>query len=54
MDADAFLAAMAGDKKVAKGKIRYILLENLGKAIVVDDVSPREIGDALTDLVKTG
>ena len=53
MDSDAFLAAMAGDKKVAKGKIRYILLESLGKAIVVDDVTPGEISDALTDLAKT-
>ena len=54
MDAEVFLTAMAVDKKVAKGKIRYILLESLVKAIVVDDVTPREISDALADLVKTG
>jgi len=54
MDADAFLAAMAGDKKVAKGKIRYILLGSLGDAIIVDDISHHEIGDALTSLVKIG
>ncbi len=47
MTADRFLDAMAGDKKVERGKIRYILLSNLGSATVVDDVSAQDIEPVL-------
>lgn len=43
MDAEVFLAAMSSDKKVSHGTIRYVLLTELGKASIVDDISQDEI-----------
>lgn len=47
MTAEVFLSAMQGDKKVQAGRIRYILLSELGEALIVDDVSESEIADCL-------
>jgi 3-dehydroquinate synthase len=47
MDAGVFLDAMAGDKKVAGGRIRYVLLSALGEAELVTDVTEAEIAAAL-------
>jgi 3-dehydroquinate synthase len=47
MSTAVFLDAMMGDKKTAAGKIRYILLAELGRATLVDDVQPEEIAAAL-------
>ena len=47
MAADTFLEAMVLDKKVVAGKIRYVLLQELGRATLVDDVSLEEISRAL-------
>ena len=47
MTAQVFLSAMQGDKKVQAGRIRYILLSELGEALIVDDVSESEIADCL-------
>jgi len=47
MDASGFFAAMAGDKKVERGKIRFILLERLGSATIADDVSEAELAAVL-------
>ncbi len=47
MDAEVFLQAMAGDKKVAAGRIRYVLLASLGDAHLVDDVTVEEIAAAI-------
>lgn len=47
MTARVFLEAMAGDKKVDRGQIRYILLAGLGSAIIVDNVSEGEITAAI-------
>jgi 3-dehydroquinate synthase len=49
-DSEALIAAMAHDKKVADGKINFILLKGLGKAFVTSDV-PK---DALREVLKTG
>ena len=38
---------MALDKKVAAGKVRYVLLRELGTAILVDDVTRDEIALAI-------
>ena len=46
MDAARFLALMARDKKVLDGRLRLVLLREIGNAVVVDDVDGREI-DAL-------
>lgn len=42
-----FLDAMASDKKVTAGKIRYILLTELGKACVTEDVSLEDIASVI-------
>ncbi|MDG1066067.1 MAG: 3-dehydroquinate synthase [Luminiphilus sp.] len=47
MSAEVFLDAMAGDKKVVRGKIRYVLLEKLGDACLVDNVTIDEIAQTL-------
>ena len=46
MDAARFLALMARDKKVLDGRLRVVLLQEIGHAVVVDDVGGQEI-DAL-------
>ncbi|MDB5296838.1 MAG: aroB [Phycisphaerales bacterium] len=38
LDVDAVVAAMAFDKKVAAGRLRFVLLDGIGKAVVRDDV----------------
>jgi len=50
MDTSVFLGAMAGDKKVDKGTIRYILLQSLGQAAIVNDITALEIDQALAQL----
>ena len=44
---DALIAAMAHDKKVADGKINFILLKGLGKAFVTNDVPLDALRDVL-------
>ncbi|MEQ8262312.1 3-dehydroquinate synthase [Pseudohaliea sp.] len=46
MDAERFLALMARDKKVVDGRLRVVLLREIGHAVVVGDVDGQEI-DAL-------
>ena len=45
MDADAFLALMSRDKKVVEGQLRFILLQDIGTACIVDDATERELRD---------
>ena len=47
MEADAFLALMAHDKKVIDGRLRLILLKAIGSACIVDDVTDTEIRELL-------
>lgn len=47
MTVPVFLEAMAGDKKVERGTIRYVLLENLGRARIASDVTAAEIAGAI-------
>jgi 3-dehydroquinate synthase len=47
MDAEAFLALMSRDKKVMDGRLRLILLEDIGRACIVDDTTERELRDLL-------
>jgi 3-dehydroquinate synthase len=44
-DADRLLALMGQDKKVKRGKLTFILLEAIGKAVIVNDVPPGEVRD---------
>jgi 3-dehydroquinate synthase len=47
MGIDGFMSAMQGDKKVQAGKIRYVLLESLGKACITPDLDESEIALSL-------
>ena len=47
MTVPVFLDAMAGDKKVERGTIRYVLLETLGQAQLASDVTAAEIEGAI-------
>ncbi len=46
-DTDALIAAMGHDKKVAEGKLNFILLKGLGKAFVTSDVPKDALRDVL-------
>src|SRR3954468_7736557 len=42
-DADALMALMAQDKKVKRGKLTFILLEAVGRAVIANDVDPATV-----------
>jgi 3-dehydroquinate synthase len=44
-DADALMALMAQDKKVKRGKLTFILLEAIGRAVIAPDVDPALVRD---------
>ena len=46
-DADALMALMAQDKKVERGKLTFILLEAIGRAVIAKDVEPSRVRDFL-------
>lgn len=48
-DADALMALMAQDKKVKRGKLTFILLEAVGRAVIAKDVEPVPVRDFLKD-----
>ncbi|PJG51302.1 3-dehydroquinate synthase [Bradyrhizobium forestalis] len=48
-DADALMALMAQDKKVKRGKLTFILLEAVGRAVIAKDVEPAPVRDFLED-----
>ena len=43
-----FLEAMSNDEKVTAGNIHYILLSNLGEALMTDCVTEQEIVDVIS------
>jgi 3-dehydroquinate synthase len=47
LDEDAFLALMSRDKKVVNGKLRLVLIEEVGAARIVDDATEEELRDLL-------
>lgn len=51
MDAKALLAHMASDKKVADGKVTFVLAEGIGKAMMRNDVDPAQVLDVLQKAV---
>src|SRR5690242_5174539 len=51
-DADALMALMAQDKKVRRGKLTFILLEAIGRAVIARDVEPTRVRDFLKDKLK--
>jgi 3-dehydroquinate synthase len=42
-DADALLTLMAQDKKVTRGRLTFILMEAIGRAVITTDVEPAPI-----------
>jgi 3-dehydroquinate synthase len=46
-DADTLMALMAQDKKVKRGKLTFILLEAIGRAIIAPNVEPTPVRDFL-------
>jgi 3-dehydroquinate synthase len=52
-DADALLALMAQDKKVRRGKLTFILLEAVGRAVIAKDVDPSKVRDFLQAKLKS-
>lgn len=46
-DADALMTLMAQDKKVRRGKLTFILLEAIGRAVIVKEVEPALVRDFL-------
>ncbi|RXH10299.1 3-dehydroquinate synthase [Bradyrhizobium guangzhouense] len=48
-DADALMALMAQDKKVKRGKLTFILLEAVGRAVIAKDVEPTPVRDFLRE-----
>ncbi|MBN9583820.1 MAG: 3-dehydroquinate synthase [Afipia sp. 62-7] len=42
-DADALMTLMAQDKKVKRGRLTFILLEKIGKAVIANDVDPSTV-----------
>src|SRR6478736_1475660 len=53
-DADVLMALMAQDKKVKRGRLTFILLEAVGRAVIANDVEPSLVRDFLkTKLAKS-
>jgi 3-dehydroquinate synthase len=46
-DADRLMVLMAQDKKVKRGRLTFILLEALGRAVIRNDVEPQTVRDFL-------
>jgi 3-dehydroquinate synthetase len=46
-DADRLMALMAQDKKVRRGKLTFILLQAIGRAVIVKDVEAGLVHDFL-------
>ena len=51
VDRERVLEAMALDKKVRAGKVRWVLLEDIGRATLRDDVPPGLAAQALDYLL---
>ncbi|QOV88846.1 3-dehydroquinate synthase [Humisphaera borealis] len=51
LDRNQVVDSMAFDKKVAGGKIRFVLLDGIGKAVVRDDVPVALVREAVESLV---
>jgi 3-dehydroquinate synthase len=48
-DADALMTLMAQDKKVSRGRLTFILLEEIGRAVIAKDVDPAAVHGFLQD-----
>jgi len=53
-DADTLMTLMAQDKKVRRGKLTFILLEAVGRAVIAKDVEPALVRDFLVTKLASG
>jgi len=51
LDRGDLLSAMALDKKVRAGAIRWVLLEDVGRTVIRDDVPRRVVEEALDEVL---
>ena len=51
-DADALMALMAQDKKVKRGRLTFILLQEIGRDVIAPDVEPSLVRDFLQGKLK--
>jgi 3-dehydroquinate synthase len=51
LDVDAVLAATLHDKKVAAKRVRWVLLEDLGRPVIRDDIPDAVVRDVLTSIL---
>jgi 3-dehydroquinate synthase len=49
LDVKKLMKAMEFDKKMAKGKIQFVLLRSMGEAFITDEVSPTLVEQVLVD-----
>ncbi len=49
MDVERFIELMSVDKKVLDGVLRLVLLKAIGHAVITDDYTPAQLGDAIRD-----
>ncbi|HKE42229.1 MAG TPA: 3-dehydroquinate synthase, partial [Casimicrobiaceae bacterium] len=49
LDAERYLSLMARDKKVEAGRLRFILLESLGRGVLRGDVSKQDVIGVLAE-----
>ncbi|MFA4837271.1 MAG: 3-dehydroquinate synthase, partial [Dehalococcoidia bacterium] len=54
VDTEAVLKAIELDKKVLKKAVRWVLLEEIGKAVVKGDVPPEVVRGVVGELVANG
>lgn len=52
LDREKIMAAIALDKKVQANKVRWVLLEGIGRPVVRDDVSPEVVEAALDTVLR--
>jgi 3-dehydroquinate synthase len=52
LDRERLLAAVALDKKVQGKKVRWVLLENVGRTVIRDDVPPEVVEAALDEVLR--
>jgi len=53
IDAAKVLAAMALDKKIKSGDIRWVLLEDIGRPVIRQDVPPALVEEVVSELLST-
>jgi 3-dehydroquinate synthase len=52
LDRERIIAAMALDKKVRDRRIRWVLLEGIGRPVLRDDVSDETVAAALGEVLR--